>query len=149
MEGEAGRPALIGENTPAGQSLVEFTLMVSVLMILLMGVLDIGRVYFTFLAMQDAAGEGASFAALYPAWRTNADQPDPNNITYRVKNSAPTGTLVDWPSATVTVTGGTTAGSLITVTVTANFQLLTPFVGALVGSQTLPLRARSVVVVVR
>lgn len=123
--------------------------MTIVLLVLLMGLLDLGRAYFTFLAMQDAAGEGASFGAVHPTWRTSSDQPDPDNVTYRVKNAAPTGTLVDWSSTTVTVDGGATAGSMITVTVTTSYRLVTPFVGTLVGSQTLPLRARSVAVVVR
>ncbi len=132
-----------------GQSLVEFTLMVSIIMILMLGMLDLGRAFFTFLAMQDAAGEGASFAAVHPTWRTSADQADPNNVTYRVRNSAPTGTLVDMSTAAVTVTDdGTPAISeLITVTLTANYQLVTPFVGALVGSQNLSLTARSVAVI--
>lgn len=123
--------------------------MVVVITILLLGVLDLGRAYFTLLAMQDAAGEGASYGAVHPTWVTSANNADPNNITYRVRRAAPSGTLVDWNSATVSVdtSGGTTIGSLITVTVTANYGLLTPFVGALVGSQTLQLRTRSVAVV--
>ncbi len=142
----ASAPAKVNER---GQSLVEFTLMVSIAMILMLGMLDLGRAFFTFLAMQDAAGEGASFAAVHPIWRTSANQADPNNITYRVRNSAPTGTLVDMNTATVTVTddGDTNIGSLITVTMTADYQLVTPFVGGIIGSQTLPLTTRSVAII--
>ena len=135
-----------------GQSLVEFTLMMSIIMILMLGLLDLGRAFFTFLAMQDAAGEGASFASVHPTWVDNVSKPesaDPNNVTYRVKNSAPTGTLVDMNTAIVTVTdsGSPDIGSLITVTLTANYQLVTPFVGGIIGSQTLPLTVRSVAVI--
>ena len=136
-----------------GQSLVEFTLMVSIAMILMLGLLDLGRAFFTFLAMQDAVGEGASFASVHPTWVDGSiagpDDDDPDNITYRVRNSAPTGTLVDMSTATVTVTddGDTNIGSLITVTMTADFQLVTPFVGGIIGSQTLPLTVRSVAVI--
>ncbi len=139
-------PAKVNER---GQSLVEFTLMVSIAMILMLGMLDLGRAFFTFLAMQDAAGEGASFVSVHPTWRTSANQADPNNVTYRVRNSAPTGTLVDMNTATVTVTddGDTNIGSLITVTLTADYQLVTPFVGGIIGSQTLPLTVRSVAVI--
>src|SRR3990172_3740448 len=98
-----------------GQSLVEFTLMMSIIMILMLGLLDLGRAFFTFLAMQDAAGEGASFASVHPTWVDDGDNDDPNNVTYRVRNSAPTGTLVDMNTAAVTVTDD---GSLITVTMT-------------------------------
>ncbi len=128
-----------------GQSLIEFTFMSMVIMTLLAGVLDLGRAYFTWLALQDAAGEGASYGSVYP---TRVTGNDPNNITYRVRNAAPTGLLVDMQNADVDVeTTGLTPGDKITVTVTADYQLLTPFVGAIVGSQTLPLSAQSVAVI--
>jgi len=120
--------------------------MIIILTSLLLGILDIGRAYFTFLALQDAAGEGASYAAQYPTYVTSANSADPNNVTYRVKNAAPVGTLVDWNSATVSVTnsGSTAQSQPITVTVTTRYQLITPFVGTIVGSQTLPLSVMSV-----
>ncbi len=123
--------------------------MVSIIMILMRGMPDLGRVFFTFLARQDAAGEGASFAAVHPTWRTSAHPAHPKNITYRVRNSAPGGTLVDMNTATVTVTdaGNTHSGRLITATLTANYQWVTPFVGGLIGSQTLQQSARSVAVI--
>lgn len=133
-------------RSETGQSLVEFSLMIIILTSLLLGILDIGRAYFTFLALQDAAGEGASYAAQYPTYVTSSNSADPNNVTYRVKNAAPVGTLVDWDSATVAVTnsGSTAQSQPITVTVTTSYQLITPFVGTIVGSQTLPLSATSV-----
>jgi Flp pilus assembly protein TadG len=136
-------------NRPAsgerGQSLIEFTFMSMILMVLLMGILDLGRVYFTFLALQDAAGEGANYGSVYP---TRVSGTDANNITYRVRHSAPSGLSVDLQNAVVTVqTTGATPGSQITVTVTAEYKIVTPFVGALVGGQTIPLSARSVAVI--
>ena len=138
-----------GSRGEKGQSLVEFSLMIIILTSLLLGILDIGRAYFTFLALQDAAGEGASYAAQYPTYITSSNAADPNNVTYRVKNAAPVGTLVDWTSATVTVanSGSIAQGQPITVTVTTSYQLLTPFVGTIVGSQTLPLSAISVAII--
>ena len=138
-----------GSRGEKGQSLVEFSLMIIILTSLLLGILDIGRAYFTFLALQDSAGEGASYAAQYPTYITSTNSADPNNVTYRVKNAAPVGTLVDWNSATVAVTnsGSTAQGQPITVTVTTSYQLLTPFVGTIVGSQTLPLSAISVAII--
>ena len=152
MNGNAALQRLVRRQTitpERGQSLVEFTLMVSIIMILMLGMLDLGRAFFTFLAMQDAAGEGASFASVHPTWVDDDDNDDPNNVTYRVRNSAPTGTLVDMNTAIVTVAdaGSPDIGSLITVTLTANYQLVTPFVGGIIGSQTLPLTVRSVAVI--
>ena len=128
-----------------GQSLIEFALMVTLMLVLLAGILDLGRAYFTFLALQDAAGEGAYYGSIHPTWQTSGDNADPNNIEYRVKNSAPSGGLVDWSSAAVSVNlPDDTPGQLITVTVTTNYTIVTPFVGAIAGTQTLPLSARSV-----
>ena len=128
-----------------GQSLVEFTFMSIVITVLLLGILDLGRAYFTYLALQDAAGEGANYGAVYPN-RITGD--DPDNITYRVRNSAPEGSLVDMSAASIDVRlTGVTPGNKITVTVTTQYQLLTPFVGAIVGSQYLPLSAQSVAVI--
>src|SRR2546425_13297602 len=88
-----------------GQGLVEFSLMVVFLSVLLMGVLDLGRAYFTYLALKDAAQEGAYFGSAFPQCVAAAGAcDDPNNIPFRVRHSAPSGGLVDWagPGAKVT-----------------------------------------------
>ncbi len=144
-----------------GQSLVEFALIGTFLLMVLMGILDLGRAYFTYLALRDAAAEGAYFAQKYPlAWcGTPAEttctatptylKADPDNIVYRIRNSSPGG-LVNWDNASVSITapGTIKAGDYITVTVSYPYNILTPFVGTLVGSQTLTLRATSVSVIV-
>jgi Flp pilus assembly protein TadG len=139
-------------NSQTGQSLVEFSLMGIILLILLAGVMDLGRAYFTYLALKDAAAEGAYYGQAHPAWvdgnysgAGTADD-DPNNILYRVKNSAPQGGLVNWDGATVTVdvVNPPVPGQTLTVTVSYPYQLITPFI----GGQTLTLTARAVSVIV-
>ncbi len=49
-----------------GQSLVELALTITILMVLLAGTIDLGRAFFTWLAMRDAAQEGASFGSINP-----------------------------------------------------------------------------------
>ena len=140
--GEGGARRRSGER---GQSLVEFALMITLLLLLLAGILDLGRAYFTFLALRDAAGEGAYYGSVYPNWHTVADNADPNNVEYRVKNSAPSGGLVNWDTVTVGVNApDTSPANPITVTATYSYTLVTPFIGAIVGSQTLPLTASAV-----
>ena len=150
------------KRPPAGQSLVEFAFMATFLLIVLMGVLDLGRAYYTLLALKDAAGEGAYYAQANPKrWCATATGPcagrdssflraDPDNIEYRVRNSSPSGGLVSWPNATVTITPPATikAGEIITVTVSYGYRLLTPFLGTVAGTQTLTLTATSVSVIV-
>jgi Flp pilus assembly protein TadG len=152
-----------------GQSLIEFSLMAIILTILLLGVLDIGRAYFTYMALLDAAGEGAQFGAVNPTyWCASGDvhfdsngdgavdgsdscpadftNGNPDSIAYRVVNTAPVGTLVDWNTATVAVEMSDDSlpikpGRSLTVTVSADYQLLTPFIGAIAGTQILKLSA--------
>lgn len=141
------------QSRQSGQSLVEMTLMMTAILLLLSGVLDLGRAYFSYLALQDAAGEGAYYGSVYPARWCNIggscaaelQSPSPHNIEYRVKNSAPSGGLIDWSTATVTVSapGGITPGQTLTVSVQYQFKLLAPFIGSIVGGQFLPLTATS------
>ncbi len=137
----AGKPTAWCDE--AGQSLVELTLGMIVLLILLLGVLDVGRLFFTLVALQNAAGEGALYASAFPTCKTAANCADPNNVEYRVKQESSTG-VVDWSTASIAVepnvpvTGGT-----ITVTVTYNHKLLTPFISQMIGGGILPLRARA------
>ena len=152
------RPAR-SRSCERGQSLVEFSLFVTFLGVLLAGLVDLGRVYFTYLALKDAAGEGAYFGAAYPTCTDNAVRSNPayqgcgnpNNIAYRVINSNPQGGMVNWSTATVTTTLPSTIepGKVLTVSVSADYQLITPFVGAIVGRQSIKLGARSVAVIVR
>ncbi len=132
-----------------GQSLVEMALFMVIFAILLAGVLDLGRFFFTFLSLQDAAGEGATYGAIHPDWITSSDNGDPNNITYRLKNESPSG-LIDWTNVTVTVTTSpdSNPGSTITVSAAYNYMLLTPYMGTIVGSQTLPVSADVAAVII-
>ncbi|MCI0520147.1 MAG: pilus assembly protein [Chloroflexi bacterium] len=121
---------------PHGQSLVEFGLFLVILLVLLAGLVDAGRGLFTFMALREAAQEGALYGALHPS--------DTADIQQRVLR---TSTLVESMAAeltvTPTVTGGACTGGAITVEVTyANFRIAMPFLGAILGSQTIPIRAR-------
>ncbi len=127
-----------------GQALVEMAMMLTVVLLLLGFTLDIGRAYYSFLALKDAAGEGAYYGSVHPTWRTHTDCANPQNVTYRVQHAAPPGGLVDLQSTTVNVSApDVSAGNMITVTVSTTFELLAPFTPIFVGGQTLPLTAVS------
>ena len=49
-----------------GQSLVELAISFIVIMILLSGAVDLGRAFFTYVAIRDAAQEGATYASTNP-----------------------------------------------------------------------------------
>jgi Flp pilus assembly protein TadG len=128
----------------SGQALAEATIVIILVLLLLGGLVEFGWAYFRYLAMQDAAGEGAAYGIVYSTWQTPDDSPDPNNIVYRVQNesSAP---ILDWSSTTVNVEAPfTTPGNLITVTVTFEHELITPILSRMVSDGTITLRAQAV-----
>ncbi len=49
-----------------GQSMVELALAFVILLMMIAGVTDLGRAFFTYMALRDAAQEGAAFGSLYP-----------------------------------------------------------------------------------
>ena len=140
----------IARRHEQGQSLIEFSLMGIALVTILLGLVDLGRAYFTYLALKDAAAEGAYFGSVYPQCASvSGPCTAPDTVDYRIRNSSPKGSLVDWSSASITSTvPATTPGESITVTVSYQYQLITPVIGAIVGGQDLTLRARSVAVIV-
>ena len=122
-------------SSQPGQSLTELSLTWIILLTLLAGVLDIGRAYYTFLALRDAAAEGAAYGSFDPANSTE--------IEARVRAESPGPSIVDWTGANITsnVIGAACRGGGIEVNVQVDYQLLTPFIGAIVGSQSMPLEA--------
>lgn len=134
-----------------GQSLVEFAASLVVLLLVLMAVLDIGRAFFTFVAIENAAGEGAIFASYHPTWVTQADAtaggadyPEYENVVARTMNESPS-SLVDWSQASVEVQPPPLlqTGQPITVTVHFSYTLLTPFMSSLLQDSMLHLKAEA------
>ncbi len=54
-----------------GQSMAELAISITMLFIILAGTVDIGRLYFHYVAMRDSAQEAASYGAVFP---THCDQ---------------------------------------------------------------------------
>jgi Flp pilus assembly protein TadG len=132
--GEMGDP-LPKQSKEKGQSLVELAISLMFLLILLGGIVDLGRAFFTYMAMRDAVQEGALYGSINPTLTVE--------IKDHVLNS---GNIVpDILTAgdiTVTVLGSPCTGSSIRVqAVYNNFPITMPFIGALIGRQTVPIRA--------
>ncbi len=130
------------QKVESGQSLVEFALVSILVALLLAGLVDLGRAYFTKIAITDAAGEGAVYAALSPTCLTPANCATPNNVEDRVKNASAGTGLVNPALVQVTTSiPSPSPGQLVSVTVRYDFQLITPFVSAIVGGDILVIRA--------
>jgi hypothetical protein len=106
----------------SGQGLVEFAIGITFLLVLLAGVLDLGRAYFSYVALQDAAQEGASYASIAPT--------DIDGIRERVRatSSNPIDfVLFDDSQIDVFLPGGSCTGNEVKVTVQIDFRLVAPF----------------------
>jgi len=129
-----------------GQSLVEFVLILPVLLIILAGMLDLGRLYFAYVAVTDAAAEGAAYAAIHPEYTAIPPEDEDNEIVNRAQ--AASGGLVEIDRSLVGIECPATAsGDPITVTVNYTFTLATPFISAMVPDGVLMLRAVAIEVI--
>lgn len=122
-----------------GQSLVELAIGMILLLIILAGIVDLGRAIFTLMAMQDAAEEGIVYGVAFP---TSCSQ-----ITSRVTDNLSHKVLPKDISVAVQIDGiacgaatNVTAGQQMLVEVTENFQITMPLLGSVIG-QHIPLKA--------
>ena len=134
---------LVLPGSEGGQSLVEMAVSLILLLILLAGAVDFGRLLIAYMSMRDAAQEGIAYGSIYP---TYCDQ-----IIGRVVESSPN--LFGTQPAQVSINiGGSDCssaaanqaciGNEITIIITdPAFALTMPFIGTAIGSQTIPLIA--------
>jgi Flp pilus assembly protein TadG len=85
----------------SAQSLTEFALILPVLALILLGVVDFGRVFYYWTSMANAAREGARYAITHPTATTSTCKADPSNVKYRVKQEA--GTTMQLADANIAV----------------------------------------------
>jgi hypothetical protein len=134
-------------RSQGGQSLVEFAISLMVLLILLAGVIDLGRAFFAFMAMRDAAQEGASYGSLFPTISKDNANLNSAVIIQRVRSATNSPiNLNDTANVNVTVTvvdgGIICAGKGIRVDVDyPNFPMIMPIFQVFMGRNTIPLHA--------
>jgi Flp pilus assembly protein TadG len=96
-----------------GAALVEFAIILPVMLVILLGIIDLGRVFYTYESLANAAREGARYCSLYPG--------DSSGTTARV-------TAELYPNLTpssISTCPDQSSGP-VTVTVQAEFSLVTP-----------------------
>lgn len=124
-----------------GQALVEFVLIAPVLLLLLAVALDFGRLFFTYIQVNNAAREAASFGATSPTdltTMTNRANGEKNAQLQRGENAITvTASCANAGGGTILCTaasGGTGPGNTITVNVQEPFTFLTPIIGTVFGN---------------
>jgi Flp pilus assembly protein TadG len=132
-----------------GQSLVEFSLMLVFLLVLLVGVFDVGRALFAYIIIRDAAQEGAVFGSIAPKSDLNGFE---LAVVDRVEAAFldpanPSASPIDTSkmNVTVDVIGSACAapGNGVKVTVDYTIPISTPFLGVVIGSQDINLTAKA------
>ena len=135
-----------------GQSLVELAIILPVLLLLVMSALDMGRAFFGWVVLNNAARVGANYAALHPdAWGTPgnaAKQATYANLVIGARNDAEI-SFTGCSSAAVPTPqfpSGTDTGDYAEVVLDCGFTPLTPIIGDVFAGSGNPLNvsARSV-----
>ena len=126
------------QNIPGserGQSLVEMAIALVILLLLVGGIVDLGRAFFTFMALRDAVQEGALYGSVNPTLTTEIK----NHV---LDSSDMIPDLVASDDITINVIGAACTGNGIQVTATySDFPITMPFIGTILGSQTIPISA--------
>ena len=102
-----------------GAALVEAALIIPFLLLLVLGVVDLGRGFYDAAAVQEAAQEGVIYASFNPG--------DPTGAIARAEDA------IQSPDFTGSVTVTCPATDQVTVTVSHTFSLITPLIGNIVG----------------
>jgi Flp pilus assembly protein TadG len=130
-------------RTELGQGMVELALILPVVLLLVLGVIDLGMGFRTYITLTNAAREGARWVTVHPT--------DPNGALARVAveanraGLANTGSPAGGIQVTFTPLQSTyTAGQEVTVTVRHNHQLM---FGLVTGLPEVPFRAATTMVV--
>ena len=131
--------------------MVEFAIIAPLMLLLLLIAVDFGRLFFTYIAVNNAAREGAAFGSLAPAdcggnpclatsgiathasQETNTQTRGGGATTIAVSATCaqPDGTGIACSTA---ITGGAGAGNTITVSAKQSFRFFTPIINGFFGN---------------
>jgi Flp pilus assembly protein TadG len=128
------RRGIFGRDRSAGQALVEFALAIPIFLILVFGLIDIGRLVYVNNAISQGAREGARYGSVQYRAGSAASRADVGAYTVGVMTAV--------PNAAVTVTCERNGASvtacrtndLLVVNVTSPVSMFTPLIGQLVGT---------------
>ncbi len=128
-------------NRTNGQSLVEFAFVLPLLLVMVAGAADLGRLFFGYVTVESAAREAAFYGASKPGCDIN--QPtcaDPANVTWRLNEDLSGLQGATWtiscedPSGTPRANSACAEGDSYVVAITYPFQLVTPILSSIVGT---------------
>jgi Flp pilus assembly protein TadG len=130
------------KSNEKGQALLELAVSLTVLLIMIAGVVDLGRMLFHYIAMRDAAQEAAAYGSINP---THCDQiRDRAWIAMASSPQVTVTTTIDGADCAAAASNPAKAcyGKEIRVSLSdAAFPITMPFIGTFLGRQTVSLEA--------
>jgi len=118
------------KRSERGQDLVEYALLLPIFFLIIMGIFDLGRVVYSYSALQNSVREGARYGIIYPD--------DHAGIESIVQQKS-----VGLDLSALTVSTSYPDDETIRVGATFRFQIITPIIGALFGSDGIMLGSQS------
>jgi Flp pilus assembly protein TadG len=138
----AAPPRRLSWRRSSGQAVVEFTLILPAFLLLMLIAVDFGRLFFSYIQINNAAREGASYAATNPTYTSPIQAHILNETNVQSQRGAgtispptitcagPTGTTIDCAAAA----GGLGPGNTVKVGITEPFTFFTPLVNGFFGN---------------
>lgn len=115
-------------KTEKGQSLVEFALVLPVLLLILFGIVDFGRILHVYLTLDHAGREAARVASIGEQSDTKIkDVAEAQGGSIQLDRDK----VLIVPSET---DGGRTSGDTVSITISHDIDFLTPVISQIVGS---------------
>jgi PKD repeat protein len=142
-----GEPARQSSRKSRGQSLVEFALILPVIMLMLLIAIDFGRLFFSYVTLTNVTRIAANYGSIDPASFTGT----PSLTTYNAVVTKETGGLNCQLRADTgghnppipVVPANPTLGSMSVATMTCDFSLVTPIIGAVLAGGSIPITVTS------
>lgn len=126
-----------GITSERGQNLVEFALVLLLLLLLLAGVVDLGRAFHSYIVITNASREGARYGSHFPAHRTGI-------VEAVQRETIGTGVLIIADNIQVAVPNPARSGDTIRVEVAFDFPTV---MGGILGIDTITMRRSTEMVV--
>lgn len=123
-----------GRRSEAGQSLVEFALVIPIFLLLLFGLFDVGRLVYVNNAISQAAREGARYGSVQNRSQTATSRTAIRDHTLGLMAAVPAPTVSVGCESNGGVSLACRSQDLLVVTVSSPVEMLTPVIGQIVGT---------------
>ena len=122
-----------------GQSMAEFGMGIVFIFIIIAGIVDTSRALFTYMAIRDSAQEGALYGSTNPTDSAGIQ----THVQYSsdLLNSLMTSAIANVQVTSSTIGPACTGGAIRVRVSYSNFPITTPFLGSILGRQTIPISA--------